>query len=269
MARPVVLIHGMWCTGANFDRVVEGLRPRGHACHAPTLPAHEAGVAHPEVGDKSLREYLAFLEDYVRRQDFAQAPVLVGHSMGGVLAQQLAARIKPFALVLLTPAAPAGVFGLRPSNLVSFTPVVARWGWWRRPQKLSFGSSVRRAFNGVPPEKHRALYQGLVEESGRAVFELGFWFLDRARAAAVDAAAITCPVYVVSAGDDRLTPAPVVRRVAALYPQASLRHYPGRGHWVLDDADTDEMTAEIANWLQGHEHRARKAEATRPAPPRP
>jgi pimeloyl-ACP methyl ester carboxylesterase len=255
MARPIVLIHGMWCTGANFDRMIQGLKPRGHACFAPTLPAHEVGARHPEVGNKSLREYLSFLEDYVRRQDFAEAPILIGHSMGGLLAQQLAARLQPFALVLLTPAAPAGVLGLRASNLLSFMPVVARPGWWARPQKLSYRGFVRRAGNGVPPEKHKALYEGLVEESGRAVFEIGFWFMDRARAAAVDAAAVRCPVYVVSAGEDRLTPATVVRKVGGLYRHASLRHYPDRGHWVLDDADTDEMTAEIANWIQGHEQR--------------
>jgi len=256
MARPIVLIHGMWCTGANFNRMIEGLKPRGHACHAPTLPAHEIGAAHPEVGNKSMGEYLSFLEDYVRRQNFAEAPILIGHSMGGLLAQQLAARIQPFALVLLTTAAPAGLFGLRVANLVSFTPVVARWGWWRRPQKLSWNGYVQRACNGVPADRHRALYDGMVEESGRTVFEIGFWFLDRARVTRVDAAAVRCPVYVVSSGEDRLTPAAVVRKVAALYPQASLRHYPDRGHWVLDDTETDEMTAEIANWLQGHELRS-------------
>ena len=256
MARPIVLVHGMWCTSANYARVIEGLKPRGHACFAPTLPAHEVGVAHPEVGNQSLRDYLSFLEEFVRRQNFAEAPILIGHSMGGLLAQQLAARIQPFALVLLAPAAPAGIFGLRGSNIVSFLPVVLRWGWWRRPQKLGFGGYVSRAYNGVPPERHRKLYEGMVEESGRAVFEIGLWFFDRSRASRVDAAQIRCPVYVVSCGEDRLTPAGAVRKVGALYPQASLRHYPDRGHWVLDDTDTDEMTAEIANWLQGHEQRS-------------
>lgn len=255
MARPIVLIHGMWCTGANFDRLVEGLKPRGHACHTPTLPAHEIGVAHPEVGAKSLTEYLAFLEDFVRSQDFAEPPILVGHSMGGLLAQQLAARIKPFALVLLTPAWPAGIFGLRWANFVSFFRIVTSWAWWRRPQKLSFHRAVVSAFNGVPRDKHVQLYDAMVEESGRAAFEIALWMLDGKRASRVDADAIKCPVYVVSCGQDRLTPAASVRKVAALYPQASLRHYPDRGHWVLDDVDTDEMAAEIANWLQGHEQR--------------
>jgi len=41
----------------------------------------------------------------------------------------------------------------------------------------------------------------------------------------------------------------VVRKVAARYPQA----YPDRGHWVLDDPDTDETNLEIANWISGQE----------------
>jgi pimeloyl-ACP methyl ester carboxylesterase len=255
MARPIVLIHGMWCTGANFDRLIEGLKPRGHACHALTLPAHEVCVAHPEVGSKSLREYLAFLEDAVKRLNLAEAPILVGHSMGGLLAQQLVARVQPFALVLLTPAWPAGILGLRWDNLLAFLRIVARWAWWRRPQKLSFHRAVVSAFNGVPRDRHVKLYDNMVEDSGRAAFEIALWMLDGARASRVDAAAIRCPVYVVSCGEDRLTPAPVVRKVAARYAQASLRHYPHRGHWVLDDVDTDEMAAEIANWIQGHEQR--------------
>lgn len=256
MARPIVFIHGMWCTGANFARLAEVLRSRGHACHAPTLPAHEIGVAHPEVGDRSLVDYLGFLEHFVHQQKFAEPPILIGHSMGGLLAQQLAARIKPFALVLLTPAAPAGIFGIRWANFVSFLPVFLRWAWWRRPQKFSFARCVTRAFNGVPPEKHEAIYKGLVEESGRAVFEIGYWLIDGKGAARVDASAVTCPVYIVSSGLDRLTPAAVVRKLGRLYPQASMRHYPDRGHWVLDDSETGEMSTEIANWLQGHEQRA-------------
>lgn len=256
MARPVVLIHGMWCTGANFERILQPLKARGHSCHAPNLPAHEIGVEHPEIGNKSLTEYLSFIEDYVRAQKFPEPPILIGHSMGGLLAQQLAARIKPLALVLLTPAPPAGILALTVSNTIAFLRVLLTWGWWRKPQKPSFARAKISVFNGVTEDQHAALYAGLVPESGRAVFEIGFWLLDRSRASAVDAAAVNCPVYVVSAGQDRLTPASVVRKVAALYPQAALRHYPERGHWVLDDNDTDEMSTDIADWIQGQEQRA-------------
>ncbi len=259
MARPIVLIHGMWCTGANFDRIAAIFKARGHECYVPTLPGHEIGRRHPEIGNKSIREYLSFLEDYVRACHFTEPPILLGHSMGGLLAQQLAARINPFALVLLTPAAPAGINALSPAGIAAFSRPLSRWGWWRKPQKPTFRRAAASVFNGIPAEKHKALYAGLVEESGRVVFEIGFWFLDRSRANRLDPAQVRCPVYVVSAGNDKLTPAFSVRKVAALYPQVARRHYPERGHWVLDDEDTDEMTAGVANWLQAQEQRATAA----------
>src|SRR3546814_16727680 len=77
--------------------------------------------------------------------------------------------------------------------------------------------------------------------SGRAAFEIGMWPLDFARAAAVDTAKVRCPVYIVSCGKDRLTPASVVRKLAKRYPQAAQRHYAERGHWVIDDEETEEM----------------------------
>jgi len=256
MPRPVVLIHGMWCTGANFARIVETLKARGHDCHTPNLPAHELGAEHPEVGNKSLGEYLSSVESYVRAQNFTQPPVLVGHSMGGLLAQQLAARSNPFALVLLTPASPKGIFTLRVSVLIAFLFHFLRWGFWRKPHKPSPGRCAASVYNCTPAQQHARTYATLVGESGWMATELTLAAFGIGEVAAVNASAIKCPVYVVSAGHDKLTPPGVVRQCAALYPQAALRHYPGRGHWVLDDADTDEMTADIANWIQGHEQRA-------------
>lgn len=271
MGYPVVFIHGMWCTGANWARMRAMMEARGYHCHAPTLPAHEPGPRQAaEVGALSLRDYLAFLEDYVARQNFSQPPILIGHSMGGLLAQQLAAKIQPLALVLITPAPPAGIFAFSLSNLVAFWRALLRWGFWRKPHKPGFGRAVASAFNGVPAEQHPRMYQALVHESGRALFEIGLWPLDPARASAVDHRAIRCPVYVVSAGQDKLVPAAVARKVAALYPQASQRYYPERGHWVIEDEETEEMTNGICSWLRPLEQRAtrpRKVASVSPAAP--
>lgn len=256
MTQPVVLIHGMWCTGAMWTPIVDALTPRGYDCHAPTLPAHERGVEHPEVGCKSLKEYLDFLEGYVRAQNFAQPPVIIGHSMGGLLAQQLASRIDALALVLLTPAAGAGINGITPSTLAAFWKTLLWPGFWKLPHKPSFARARISAFPGLPEERHEALYEELVEESGRALGEIAYWLLDPGKASRVDYAAVKCPVYVVSGGLDRLTPASVVRKVAAQYAGATRRHWPERGHWVIDDEDTEAMMHEIVGWLQPFQQRA-------------
>ena len=107
----------------------------------------------------------------------------------------------------------------------------------------------------VPVEQHRAGYESMVHESGRSVYEIGLWPLDFGRGSVVDETAVRCPVYVVSAEKDKLTPPKVVRRVAALYPSASQRFYMNRGHWVVDDEETEEMVNGIISWLRPFEQR--------------
>ena len=59
-----------------------------------------------------------------------------------------------------------------------------------------------------------------------------------------------CPVYVVGAGRDGLTPARVVKKIANRYALSTYRHWPERGHWVIDDLDTEDMVYEIDGWLR-------------------
>lgn len=260
MSTPVVLIHGMWCTGRNWDRVRELMEPRGYRCFAPSLPAHDAVPDQPlMVARQGLSEYLRHLEHEVAAQRFESAPILIGHSMGGLLAQQLAQRIRPAALVLLTPAPFAGINGVRLANLAVFAPWLLGGRFWRNPHKPGFERASVSAFNGVPIDRHRRLYEGLVHESGRAAAEIALWWLNFPRASKVDVSAIRCPVYIVSCGQDRLTPASVVRKLAAHYPQAAIRHYPQRGHWVIDDDETEEMVHGICGWLRPIERRLRAA----------
>lgn len=262
MAYPVVMVHGMWCTGASWKRVVDILTPRGYECYAPSLPAHNDSTSQPlEVRNQSLRDYLAALEQGIADRQFDRPPILVGHSMGGLLAQQLATTVKPLALVLLTPAAPRGILALTLSVIGAFAPWLLGGAFWRNAHKPSFAHAQRYAFNGVPVDRHRALYESLVHESGRAAFQLGLWPLDFSRASMVDPAKVSCPVYIVSCGKDRLTPASVVRKLTRRYPQATLRHYSARGHWVIDDEETEEMMHAICGWLRPYEHRVERAAA--------
>lgn len=263
---PILLVHGMWCTAQNWSRIVETLEARGYRCHAPTLPAHTPTPDQPlQVGALSLVDYRAFLEREIDAQGWAVPPVIVGHSMGGLLAQQLAARRPCTALVLLTPALPWGLNLLSWSNLRAFFKSFARWGFWRRAQKPDRAMASWAAFNHVPADRHEALYNGLVHESGRAAAELAFWWADWRRASRVEAAAVQCPVYVVTAGQDRLTPSRRLRKLRRRYPQARFRHYPERGHWVIDDEHTNEMINGILSWLRPHEPRLAPAVADVPA----
>jgi pimeloyl-ACP methyl ester carboxylesterase len=170
--------------------------------------------------------------------------------MGGVLAQQLAARVQPLALVLLAPAAPYGINSLSLTNAGLFLHYISNGAFWRNGYKPDFARAQRYAFCGIPADRHRLLYDGLVYESGRAIFEIALWLFDLTRAAAVEAQRISCPVYIVSGGEDRVVPPSVLRKIARLYPQATHRHYPACGHLLIDDENTNEMVHSISDWLQ-------------------
>ncbi len=253
MAQSVVLIHGMWCTAGNWQKVRQLLSARGYHCVVPSLPAHDASSDQPlQVRGRRLLDYLGHLEQMIAAQRFAAPPVLIGHGMGAALASQLAPRIGALAQVLLTPTMPVG---FSPSSLAALTPqlLLSSWNGVHKPR---FEWARRYLFNGLAQERQRVLYETLVHESVRAALELG---LGLAGAGGATVHADGCPSYVVSCGRDRLVPARVGRRLTQRRGATALRHYPQRGHWVIDDDDTEEMLHGICSWLRPFERRAEHA----------
>jgi non-heme chloroperoxidase len=251
MAKTLFMIHGMWGGGYQWDNFKGFFEALGWRCEAPYLRHHDVrpeDPPHPSLGTTSLLDYAADLETAVRA--LPERPVIAGHSMGGLLAQMLASRGLAEKLVLLAPASPRGVMALTGSVIRCFLPQLTSWGFWRKPNRPTFEQAVYAFLHLVPPGQQRAIYEKLVHESGRAAFEIGFWALDRGRAAEVDRAKITCPVLVVAAEEDRLVPAKVVRKVARRYPQALYRELPGHAHWVIGEPGWEDVAGLVATWLE-------------------
>jgi pimeloyl-ACP methyl ester carboxylesterase len=248
----VVMIHGMWCGSWTWDRYVSFLEQRGWRCLRPVLRYHDVDPAaqpDPRLGRVSLLDYAADLEAFVR--GLGEPPVLLGHSMGGLLALMLAARGLGRAAALLTPSSPAGVNALTGSVIRSFLGVLLRPSFWKTPMRLGFPAAGYAMLGTLPPEEQRATYARLVHESGRAATEMGFWQLDRRHATRIDPSCIRCPILIVSASDDRLTPASVVGKTASLLgPRAVLREFPGHGHWVVGEPGWQEIATFVADWLE-------------------
>jgi pimeloyl-ACP methyl ester carboxylesterase len=251
MAETIFMIHGMWggpWYWANFRSVLE---PLGYRCVAATLPLHDAdprAAPDPRLGTLGLLDYAAALEGELKR--LRARPILVGHSMGGLLAQMLAERGLAKAVVLLTPAAPAGIFAIAPSVIHSFWSIQTTWAFWRRPVRPTFGEATFSMLHLVPEEERRALYESFVHESGRAVFEIGYWFFDASGASWVDEAKVTCPVLVVAGSEDRITPAWAVRQVARKYRAVSTyREFERHAHWVVGEPGWEDVAGAVADWL--------------------
>lgn len=267
---PVVLLHGMWSTGRTLAPLQSALEARGYPVLAPTLPLHPAQGAGElaALGRLSLTDYACFLEEFIAGASLTSPPVLVGHSMGGLLAQMLATRMPTRACVLLAPAPSAGRATIRPGHLWASRSVLKTPFFWRKPQQLPNHHADHLLFGAVEPERRARLRQSLVPESGRVYAEIAFWWLDRRRASQVNPAAVRSPMLVVGGVEDRIIPAAVVRRVANFYPHAELVMLPGRGHWFFDEPGADEVFARVGSWLDLVCAVTDPNGSPRPAPPR-
>lgn len=216
----------------------------------PTLPLHDVdprAAPDPRLGRLGLIDYAEAVAQQIRALD--EKPILIGHSMGGLIAQMLAARGLARALVLLAPAAPAGMWAIGPSVVRSFWSILTTWAFWRRPVRQTLDAAGYALLHRMPPDGRREVYQRFVPESGRAVFEIGLWMLDLRGAARVDRLQVRCPVLLVAGSEDRVTPAWAQRRVARRYG-AAYREFEGHAHWLIGEPGWEEIAAGVLSWLR-------------------
>ena len=249
MARTIVMIHGMMGGGWYWENYRSYFEGRGYKCVTPTLRFHDVDPNEPpspELGSTSLLDYVQDLTQEIEKLD--ERPTLMGHSMGGLLAQILGSRGLGEALVLLTPAAPAGINMLRPTVIKTFWSAQRQWGFWRKPFRLPLEAATYSMLQLFTPEEQKDLYSKFVYESGRAATEIGYWFLDPRGASRVDESRITCPVLVVGGAQDRITPHPAVRRVAEKYRTVSTyKLFADHSHWVVSEPGWQEVAEYVGN----------------------
>jgi pimeloyl-ACP methyl ester carboxylesterase len=239
--RPAALlfVHGMWGGAWVWEHWLPFFAARGWDGYALNLRGRAGSRPVADIGRVALAEYVDDAVAVARRLGDV---VVVGHSMGGLVAQALAATIDPIAVVALTPAAPRGIWALRSTALVMatlrYTPALVR----SRPLLPSRRVMMRLVLAGLPPVERDVVYRKLVPESARQARDIAL------RGYAVDAAAVRCPMLVVAAERDRITPPSVVRRVARRYG-ATLFEYPGFGHMVPLEPRWRQVAVDVATWL--------------------
>jgi non-heme chloroperoxidase len=245
---PILFIHGAfvggWCW-AGWRKLFEA---RGLRTYAPDLRYHD-GDGDERVGTVSLRDYLSDLEALIDTLD--APPLAIGHSMGGLLAQMLAARGKLSGAVLLAPAKPYGIPATGAFEIGSAAYLMRIRNYWQRSIRPDFGTAAEYALDRLTPEERIVAYEGFVPESGRALFEMLHWPMDLTMAAHVDGWRVKCPLLVLAGELDRMMPSTTVRLIAVKYAHVAAYREAGRaGHWMIGEAGWEKLAAECADWAQ-------------------
>ena len=252
MNRTIIMIHGMWGGGWYWENYKNYFEAKGYRCIAPTLRYHEMNPRSgppKELGTVSILDYAADLEELIRQN--GGKPIIMGHSMGGLIAQILASRDLASHAVLLCPASASGILALKPSVIKSFWSVLFRWAFWKTPMRQTFEEATYSMLHLLSPQQRKAAYDHFVYESGRAAFEIGFWLFDGRKATRVDEEKVTCPLLVISGAEDRITPAAVVKKTYEKYQRVSTyKEFSNHAHWIMEEPQWEEIADYIHEWLK-------------------
>lgn len=251
MTKTIFMIHGMWGTETFWENYKTFFEGKGYRVITTNLRYHDPARKDdpdPRLGKTRLLDYAADLEKEISQ--FDENPIIMGHSMGGLLTQILGSRDLGSALVALTPAAPFGIFPVTPSVLRSFFSILTTWGFWHKPMKQTFSEACYSMLNLLSPEQQKAEYENFVHESGRAFSAIGLWMLGGGMDGRVDASKVTAPVLIVGGKQDRITPVWVVRQNAKKYKHATYKEYPDKAHWIVSGTGWEDVAEDVAVWLE-------------------
>lgn len=246
MSAPVIMVHGAFCGGWAFDRFKAPFEAAGHACLTPDLPGRGPGSG--GVAGQSMTDYASFIARLI--DGCETPPVLIGHSLGGLVAQMAAARRPVHSLILLAPSAPWGVGGQSMEEAATALGLMSLGAYWGAAISPEPSLSAHYSLDRLPPAERADVFARMVPESGRALWETFNWWLDPFMTTSVPAHRIQAPVLAISGARDGVNPPSSVRQTATRLG-AAYRCYEGMSHWLIGEPGYERVAHDCVGWIAG------------------
>ena len=242
----VLVVHGLGEHAGRYDAIAKRLNAWGFAVRGYDQLGHgdSAGVRGGLPTDTRLLDDLADLVDDTRRRMAADVPlILLGHSLGGLVAARLVSlQMRPVdALVLSSPALDAGMNAFQ-----KFLVAVLS----RLSPDLRIGNGLNPLFLSHDPEMVRA-YNADRLVHDRISARLARFIADAGPATLSLAARWTVPTLLLYAGDDHLVNPAGSRRFAKVTPKQVVSSvcFEDLYHEIFNERDVAPVFNTLQRWL--------------------
>jgi alpha-beta hydrolase superfamily lysophospholipase len=252
-AATIVLIHGLWMTPRSWEHWASRYESHGHKVIAPAWPGLEVEVDALNADPSPLAKLdVTTVADHYERiiRNLDSPPIIMGHSMGGMITQLLLDRGLGAAGIGVSSATVKGVRDLPLSTLKASWHVLGNP--FNRGKAIPFNARrFHYAFaNTLSREESDRLHQRYaVPAASTVLFEVAFANLSRKSPVTVNFANDKrAPMLFMGFGEDQIVPAKATRHNAEKYTKSKalteFKEYPGRPHFpgapgweeVADDA---------------------------------
>lgn len=250
----IIFIHGMFLNPKSWENWISYFTALGYECEAPAWPLHEGDPAllreniPTGLGTLSLDDLHGYFSSILQLE--YEPPVVIGHSLGGLLVQKLVEDGLVKAGIAICPAAPNRM-------------LAADWGFIRNSASITNLFAGDEPFKMNPEGFHKNFANTLTEAQSNAAYEAYAMHESRqvlrdilGDEGKIDVAKPHAPLLLIGAEKDEIIPAALVRRNAHAYTDDRSHHeyveFSGRDHFICGAPGWEEVAEKIANWLTAH-----------------
>jgi len=241
------MVHGAFCGGWVFEAFARPFEAAGHEVLRPDLRGHGPHDPPSAVANLSMRDYVADIVALC--VDLPEPPLLIGHSLGGLVAMLAASHTPVAALALLAPSAPWGVAVASLEEAASALGVQMLGPFFTGPIAPDPSLIKLYGLNRADPGVQDAAIACLRHESGRALGQALNWWLDPFMTTSLGAGPLRAPALAMVGEHDRIHAPASVRRTAQRIG-ADFHVLPGVGHWLLVEQQATQIAHGVLAWAE-------------------
>lgn len=251
--KTVIFVHGMFMTPASWAHWQKYFESRGYKTLAPAWPYHEGKpsdlrAAHPnaQLGKLKLDDVLESYRKVIREQK--EKPILIGHSMGGLIVQLLTQEGLAAAGIAIDSAPPKGLISLKYSFLKSNWGVISPFANKEEPLLFTQEQFNYAFVHTLPEAEQKAVYDAFVVPESRLVGNG-----PTTDVAAIDYTKARSPLLLIAGEMDHITPASMnysnFQKYETSPSRTEFQLFKGRTHWIAGQKGWEEVADFVLEWI--------------------
>jgi pimeloyl-ACP methyl ester carboxylesterase len=257
---PIVFIHGLWLHAESWSNWVAFFREHGYDASAASWPGDSETTEATRRNAAAVAGYgVAEIAEHIAGQIGAlgQKPILIGHSFGGLLAQNLLGRDLAAAGIAIDPAPIKGVPELPISTLKSSFPVLGNPFNYKRAISLTEPQFRYSFTNALSEQEAKDLYAAYAMPApARPLFQAATATINPGSATKVNVAnPARGPLLLIAGAQDNVVPTVLVKSTLRTYRGSpavtEFKEFAGRGHSLTIDSGWREIAEYCLEWLRG------------------